>query len=373
MTGPEEGTTVSALANLAQANPGLWLACGGLILGLAFGAVAARTNFCAMGAVSDLVLMGDGRRARAFLCAAATAAVGTQALAGLGLVEPGRSIYLARELNWVGHTTGGLLFGVGMVLAGGCVSRNLVRAGGGDLRALATIIAVGLVAYMAAIGPLSEPRAAIAQALQLELPGRTQGIDALLMVALGLTKGSAALLATLLLAGAVLAFCRGDPNFRASSRHIAAGVGVGLVVAVGWAVTGLAHDELAVRVQPAGSLTFVRPTADTLGWLVRLSGAPAPGFGVASVIGTLAGAFLAARASGRFRLQGFADRGDLLRCLGGAALMGLGGVLALGCTIGQGITGVASLAVGSLLTLVSLVTGGVFGVFLLQQWHAPDA
>ncbi|MEZ5855219.1 MAG: YeeE/YedE thiosulfate transporter family protein [Hyphomicrobiaceae bacterium] len=127
-------------------NPQLWLTVCGLLIGICFGALVAQTNFCAMGGVSDLVLLGDGRRMGAWLLAGATAVVGTQALAAAGHVTLANAIYVTQHLNWLGHIAGGLAFGIGMVLAGGCVSRNLVRAGRGDVRALVVLAVVSLSA-----------------------------------------------------------------------------------------------------------------------------------------------------------------------------------------------------------------------------------
>ena len=142
---------------------------------------------------------------------------------------------------------------------------------------------------------------------------------------------------------------------------------IGLVVIAGWALTGLAYDDMATKPVPPISLTYVRPTGDALQWLVLFTAEPVPGFGTASVFGALIGAFAAALAMGRFRITTFSDTGGTLRNLAGAALMGLGGVMALGCTIGQGITGISTLALGSFLTFAAIVAGGLWGLRVLER------
>jgi uncharacterized membrane protein YedE/YeeE len=349
------------------------LALGGLLIGFVFGAVVFRTNYCAMGSLSDIHNFGDWRRLRAWVLAAATALVGTQLLAGAGVVPIERSIYLAPALHWVGNLGGGLVFGVGMVLAGGCPSRNLARAGGGDLRALLTLVVLGLVGFMTIAGVLAPPRVALERATGIAAGARaTQSLGDLAGPWAGVAPAAANAAATAMLALAALAWCFGSAKFRASPVHILSGLAVGLTVVAGWALTGLAWDEMADRPVAPISLTYIRPLGDTLQWLTLYTAIPVPGFGVATVLGALAGAFAAAVAMGRFRLATFADTGDTLRNLLGAVLMGVGGVLALGCTVGQAVTGVSTLAVGSFLAFGAMVAGGFLGLRLLERWIGAD-
>jgi hypothetical protein len=330
-----------------------------------------------MGSLADFHSFGDWRRFRAWVLAAATALIGTTLLDLGGIVDLHRSMYLAPTLNWLGHSAGGLMFGVGMVLAGGCPTRNLVRAGGGDLRALLTLIVLGLTAFMTIAGVLAPARGALEGVTAVRLgpglgpgPGAapSQGLGDLLGAYAGLGAAWAKAVVAALLATAALAFCLADGKFRRSPVHVAAGLAVGLLVVAGWALTGLADDEMAARPTAPASLTFIRPVGDTLQWLSLYTATPMPGFGVASVLGALVGAFVAARATGRFRLATFADTSDTVRNLAGAALMGVGGVMALGCTVGQAITGVSTLALGSLLTFAAIVVGGLLGLRLLDRW-----
>lgn len=351
-------------ANNAQ----LVLALGGLIIGFAFGAVVYRTNYCAMGSLSDIHNFNDWRRFRAWILAAAVALLGSQLLHSIGVVALERSMYLASSFNWFGYIAGGLIFGVGMVFAGGCPSRNLARAGGGDLRSLLTLIVLGLVAYVTIAGLLAPVRAGLEGATAFSLGAAGQGVSDLVSAVTGISRGSMRFVATMLIGVGGLAYCFVDDHFRKSPIHIMSGVAVGLTVVAGWAVTGLAYDDMATRPVPPISLTYIRPTGDTLQWLALFTATPAPGFGVASVFGALLGAFAVAMAMGRFRLATFSDTNDTVRNLMGAAMMGVGGVMALGCTVGQSITGVSTLALGSFVTFGAIVAGGFYGLKLLERW-----
>lgn len=359
---------MSGLREAIQANASMWLAVGGFVIGALFGGLVYRTNFCAMGAISDIVNLDDWRRMRAWLLAAATAILGAQLLDWGGVVELRRSMYLAPSFNWLGNALGGLMFGLGMVFAGGCASRNLARAGGGDLRALLTLLVLGVFAYVAVGGLLGPLRSMLDQATSVALPAKSQSLGDLATYVLGLKGNTGSIAVTAVVVVGVAAYCFGNADFRNSPTHIVAGLGIGLCAMLGWALTGLAFDELADRPVSPISLTYVRPTGDTIEWMQRFTAARMPSFGVASVFGALFGSFVAAKAMGRFRLTTFSDAGDTSRCLIGAALMGVGGVMALGCTVGQAITGVSTLALGSFVTFVALVIGGTLGVRVLERW-----
>jgi uncharacterized membrane protein YedE/YeeE len=357
---------IEALREAVAQHGAVWLALGGLAIGCLFGAVVFATNFCAMGSLSDIHNFGDWRRFRAWVLAGATALVGAQLLQAGGVVALDKSMYLAAPgLNWAGHILGGLMFGFGMVFTGGCPSRNLARAGAGDLRSLLTLVVLGLFAYMALGGILAPLRAALEQATSVPLEGRSLGD--LVGEAVGLAPSAGNLLVMGLLGAAALAYSFWDARFRASGVHVASGLAVGLIVVAGWALTGLAFDDMATRPVPPISLTYVRPAGDALQWLTLFTAAPMPGFGTASVFGALIGACAASLAMGRFRVATFSDTGDTLRSLGGAALMGIGGVMALGCTVGQSITGVSTLALGSFLTFAAIVAGGFYGLRVLER------
>jgi uncharacterized protein len=359
---------VTAIATLFLSPAGVAL--GGFLIGSAFGAIVYRTNFCIMGALSDIVNLGDRRRLSAWLLAIATAIVLVEILRRAGAVPVERSMYLTPRLNWLGHILGGLIFGFGMVLTGGCPTRNLVRFGAGDLRALVVLIVIGIAGFMTMGGLFAPLRDAIEQLTSVDLKRwgfQTQGLAELLARAISFPTTTATTVCALIVAVVAVLWAFLDDGFRRSSSHVLSGLTVGALVAFGWALTGFAYDEFAPTPQAPVSLTFIRPLGDTLDWLQRFTAAPLPGFGVASVLGTLVGATLAALAMGRFRVLGFADVGDLKRNLVGAVLMGIGGAMALGCTIGQGVTGISTLALGSLLTTAALVVGGFQGLKYLER------
>lgn len=340
----------------------------GLAIGVVFGMVLERTRFCAMGALSDLLAFNDRRRLRAWLLASAVAIIGAQSLQGAALIDLGLSIYLAPSFNWLGNILGGLMFGVGMVFAGGCASRNLVRLGAGDARAAVVLVVMGVCAYMTISGVLGPLRVALERATAIALPNATdQSLTTLLSLATGWSRPATRWLVSSAIAGGLLVYCLRDGEFRRAPALWVGGIAVGMCVVAAWAVSGLAYDEFAATPQLPQGLSFVRPSGDTLEYLERYSANPVPDFGVATVMGTVLGAFVAALGAGRFTLAGFADRADTLRNLAGAALMGVGGVVAMGCSIGQSLSGVSTLAVGSLLAAVSLVAGGVLGLRMLER------
>ncbi len=359
-----------------QQAPGFWLATGGLAIGMVFGFLVYRTNFCTMGAISDVVNLDDYRRMRSWVLAAATAMIGTQALALTDTIPLAKSMYLGTTLNWFGNIVGGLMFGFGMVFAGGCASRNLARVGGGDLRALFTLIVMGLFAYMALGGIFGPVRAWIEQTTSINLAGlklATQSIGDIFGQLTSLSAKAGNGVMALAVTAAAFVYCFRDESFRTSPVHIIAGVGVGLCAIAGWALTGLSYDEMATRTTNPISLTFVRPTADSIEWLQRFTAAMTPGFGVTTVFGAILGAFLAAVSMGRLKLTTFSDIGDTKRTLFGAVLMGIGGVLAMGCTIGQAVTGVSTLALGSFLTFAAIIVGGVRGMKTLERILTDEA
>ncbi len=358
------------LRALLSENAAVSLAFGGLVIGVFLGLVVQRTNFCAMGGISDMLTFGDARRFRAWILSTAVAIAGAQALAAAGAVDLAKSMYMAPTLDWAGAVIGGLMFGFGMCFAGGCASRNLVRAGSGDLRALFVVILMGIAAY-AAIGGLVGPlRAELSSATALRLDGlgfSDQGLGALFGKALQLAPARAGAIVAAVFALALAGYCFADARFRASPVHIASGVLVGLAVVAGWALTGLAADEMAATATAPASLTFVRPSGDTLEWIQRFTAQRIPTFGVATVFGVLIGAAIGAVSSGRFRLATFNDASDTLRNIFGALLMGIGGVVALGCTIGQAITGMSTLAAGSLIAAAAIIAGGIAGIKTLER------
>jgi uncharacterized protein len=359
---------MNALREQFVAAAPLYLAWGGFAIGAIFGFVVQRTNFCAMGSLADIAAFGDYRRFRTWLLATAVAVIGTQCLQHFAVVDLERSMYLGTNINWLGNILGGLLFGVGMVFAGGCASRNLVRLGSGDVRAAVVLLVMGSFAYMTLGGILGPLRAELENLTAVELAeDSSASLATALSQASSIGDASATWLVAAFLAAALVVYCFSDRAFRTSPLHIVGGIVVGLCVVAGWALSGLTYDEFAASPGYAQSLTYVRATGDAMEYLERYTAIVVPGFGTATVFGAIAGGLFGALISGKFRLVGFADSTDTLRNIAGGALMGVGGITALGCTIGQSVTGVSTLAIGSLLAAVAIVFGGFVGLRLLER------
>ncbi len=346
----------------------------GLLLGILFGATVQRSNFCTMGAISDLVLMGDANRLRSWLLAIAVAMLGSQLLHLAGLVDLRLSIYAGPGFGWLGAIVGGLLFGFGMVQAGGCGSRTLVRLGAGNLKSLLVLLMIGMAGYATLRGLLAPARLWLEGWSVLDLKARGFASQMLpdLLDGLGGMDGSAIRwLLGLALPAALLLWVFRAARFRQKPILIAGGILVGLIVTAGWAVTGiLGADDFDPT--PLVSLTFVAPVGNALQYLMTFTGATLD-FGISTVGGVLLGAFLMAKADRSFRWESFADRRDLLSHLTGGLLMGIGGVLALGCTIGQGLTGLSTLSLGSFVAVGGIVIGAVLGLRYLEEGNLPGA
>ena len=345
----------------------------GLLLGVIFGAAVQRSNFCTMGAISDIVLMGDGNRLRSWVLAIAIAILGSQLLHLLGFIDLSRSIYTGTSLGWLGAAVGGLLFGFGMVLAGGCGSRTLVRLGAGNLKSLLVVLMIGIAGYATLRGVIGPARLWLESWSVVDLKARGLAGQSLpdLLGGFGLNPVLLRWVLALALPAALLTWVFKDARFRRQTRLIGAGVVIGLVVIGGWVATGiLGADEFEPA--PLVSMTFVAPIGYALQYVMTFTGA-ALDFGISTVGGVILGAFLMAKAEGSFRIETFANAGDVVSHLAGGVLMGVGGVTALGCTVGQGLTGISTLALGSFVALAGIVIGGVLGVRYLEEGSLPGA
>lgn len=350
---------------------------GGAALGAVFGAVVQLTRFCTMGAIADLVNFGDATRLRMWAAAALVALLGTQALIGIGGIDLSNSIYTSRRVVWLSQVLGGAMFGFGMVLAGGCPSRNLTRLGAGNLKALVVLIVVGLVAQMSLRGVLAAPRANGLDRVAMGLAG-PQDLPSWLAQGTGssidLVRGALCVLIAVPLAVWLLR----SPTFRRPAVWLGS-LAVGGVVVAAWALTGglghlPEHPEtleaawLGTASRRPEALSFVAPTAHLLDLLTLWSDrSTVLSFGVAVLLGTVAGATACALARREFRWESFRTLRDLSQHLVGAALMGAGGVLALGCSIGQGLSGVSLLSAGSLLAIAAIVAGA-WAALRYQSW-----
>ena len=289
--------------------------------GLAFGAAAQRTNFCTMGAVSDAVLIGSYTRLRAWVLAIAVAMIASQGLHLAGAADLNQSIYLTPNLGWAGAILGGLLFGFGMTLTGGCGNKTLVRMGGGSLKSLVVFLVLGITAYATLRGLTGLVRARLEQATNLNLAKAgiaQQGLANLLANATGMGQTAIRVALTVLIAGAFLAYCFKDAEFRASRRDVAAGLIVGLLIPAGWLITGvLGRDDFDPT--PLASFTFVAPAGDMLQYLMTFTGAKislgrrAAGRRTARFTFFFGAAFRFIGAAFRAALRGTALRGAALR------------------------------------------------------------
>lgn len=337
------------------------LALCGLGLGVVVGAVARSARFCTFGAIEDQVLMGDSRRVRAWGLAIAVAMTSVQGLYFLGVVPMDESFYLSPDFGWAGAIIGGLLFGFGMALIGTCGYGSLVRLGGGDLRFLVVTLVIGLSAYMTARGLTGVFRETLIEPLNIDLSAiGGQGLFHVIAWVFDIPDTQASLWCCLVLLGLLLFWCFRNAAFRRSRNDIVAGVLIGLAVAAGFAVTGTWGQD-PFHPQEIESLTFALPPGEAIVYLITFTGATAS-FGIGVVPGTILGAFLVAAHKLELRLEAFDDAREMRRYLIGACLMGFGGVTALGCTVGQGISGMATLSLSAPLALASIFAGASFGL-----------
>jgi uncharacterized protein len=345
---------------------------GAFALAFVFGAVGNKTHFCTMGAVSDWVNMGDTGRLRMWLLAIAVAILGAAALEATGLVELKDSIYPGPNFTWLSYLVGGFLFGVGMTLGSGCGSKTLIRVGAGNLKSLIVYVFLGIAAYMTLRGLFGAFRVSVLEKAVITLP---QGQD--LPSLLGLDRT----LLALVIGGALVVFVYSSKAFRSSFDYTLGGVVTGLVVAGGWYVSGVlghvAEDPdtlqeafVATNTGRMESFSFVAPLAYTLEYLMFWTDkSRIVTYGIASALGVIAGSAAYALATRTFRWEGFRDAEDTANHIVGGTLMGFGGICALGCTIGQGISGFSTLALGSIVTFLAIIAGSA-ATMKYQYWRA---
>jgi uncharacterized membrane protein YedE/YeeE len=358
----------------ALSNTVLWLS---FAVSFLFGVIGQKTHFCTMGAVSDIVNMSDWGRMRMWLLAIGVAILGSAALHAAGLIDLGKSIYRTPNFTWLSYIVGGLTFGIGMVFASGCGSKTLIRIGAGNLKSVVVFLVLGLVAYMTMRGVFGVFRVNVLEKAAITLPGG-QDIPALL-VAAGLEGKTAFLLPVLAIGGGLVAFCLFRRDFW-TFDNLLGGLGTGLAVVAAWYVSGhigylaenpdtLEEAFIATNSGRMESLTFVAPQAYFLDLLMLWSDTSRKlSFGIASVLGVIAGSGAWALVTRNFRWEGFASVEDTASHLFGAALMGFGGVVAMGCTVGQGITGFSTLALGSIITFLAIVAGAA-ATLKFQYWR----
>jgi uncharacterized protein len=358
------------------------VAWGGFVLAFIFGFVGNKTDFCTMGAVSDVVNMGDWNRMRMWLLAIAVAIIGSNALELGGVLQLADSIYQTPNFTWLSYIIGGVLFGIGMTLGSGCGSKSLIRAGGGNLKSLVVLVFMAIAAYMTLRGLFGVFRVGVLEPVSAQL-STGQDLASLAAGWLGADRRAMAIAASVIVAGALLAFVFAKREFWRRD-YLLGGVAVGLVIVGGWYVTGklgyVAEDPntleeawVATNTGRMESLSFVAPQAFLLELLMLWTDkSRIVTFGIASALGVLAGSAAYALASKRFRVESFRDAPDLMRHIAGGILMGFGGIVGLGCTIGQGITGFSTLALGSIITFIAIVTGAA-ATMKFEYWRMMRA
>ena len=355
------------------------------VIALVMGAVANKTNFCTMGAVSDWINIGDTGRMRAWVFAMAVALIGVIALEAGGVISlSGETFPPYRTANFAAlrYLAGGLMFGIGMTLGSGCGNKTLVRVGSGNLKSL-TVLAIAMVfSYLMLWTPFYEklfyPWVA-ATTINLAQHGlSSQELGAIVAGMFGM-QPSAGLNFTVaaLVAAGMLAFVFKSSDFRGSFDNMLGGAVIGLAVVAGWYLTGGAMGQawkdyadmatdIPSRVQ-VQSFTFISPMGDSVRYLMQPDKLALVNFGIMALAGVIAGSFIYALLTRSFRIEWFASFRDFVNHAAGGVLMGVGGVLSMGCTVGQGITGISTMAVGSFLTFLAIVIGAA-GTMKYQYW-----
>ncbi len=353
----------------------LWAA---FFLSMLFGAIAQRTHFCTMGAVSDIINMGDWTRMRMWGMAIGVAMIGFYGMAAAGLIDPSKTLYSSNRLIWLSALVGGALFGFGMVLASGCGSKTLVRIGGGNLKSLVVFVVMGVAAFATLKGITAVLRVATVDRVGVDFVSNAALSNWAGSVA-GVSPALAGLAIALVLGGGLIVWALLGADFR-SFDNLLAGLGIGAVVAGMWWVSGhlgyvaehpdtLQEAFLATNSGRMEALSFVSPVAYTVDWLMFFSDkSKLLTIGIVSVFGVVAGSAVYSLLSRSFRWEGFRDAEDTGNHLVGAVLMGVGGVTAMGCTIGQGLSGLSTLSATSFVAVAAILAGCVAGV-RYQVWR----
>lgn len=344
------------------------------LIALLIGGIANKTNFCTMGAVSDWVNMGDTGRLRAWLFAVAVAAAGLLVLETAALMTlPPDTLppYRTGNFAWLRYILGGVMFGIGMTLGSGCGSKTLIRIGGGNLKSLVVFGVIAFVVYLMFttqlfnVAFMSWIQPTVIELNRFGITSQDVGV-----IVSGLSGADPATMRVITGAIIVLAlfwFVFKSKDFRGNFDNILGGAVIGLAVVAGWYITAgpmgvewreyaLFAPEMPSRVG-VQSFTFIGPVGDTLRYLLNPAQLTLINFGVTAVFGVILGSFLYAVFSGRFRIEWFVSFKDFLSHAVGGVLMGFGGILAMGCTIGQGVTGTSTLALGSFIALGSMIFG----------------
>jgi hypothetical protein len=348
------------------------------LLSALFGAIAQRTHFCTMGAISDVMNIGDWTRLRQWVLAIGVAIIGFAGLVALGLIDPTKTLYSSSRFIWLSAAVGGALFGFGMVLASGCGSKTLVRIGGGSLKSLVVFGVMGVTAFATLKGITAVARVGTVDRVAVDIAAGT-ALPAWLAAATGMALKQAWLVLGGLIGGALVVWALLGRDFR-QFDNLLAGLGIGGVVVAMWWVSGhlgyvaehpdtLQEAFVATNSGRAEALSFVSPVAYTVDWIMFFSDkSKVLTLGIVSVFGVVLGSAVAAIAGRSFRWEGFGSTEDVGNHLAGGALMGVGGVTAMGCTVGQGLSGISTLGITSFVAVAFIVAGAV-AAFKYQIWR----
>jgi len=333
---------------------------GGILLGLA----ARIGRFCTLGAIEDLYYGENTLRMRMWGIAIGVSVLGTFGLSAIGMLDLQETLYLARAWNPLESIFGGLLFGYGMALAGNCGYGALARVGGGDLRSLMVVMVMGISAYVTLGGPLS--------ALRIWLFGSAEQAETTQTFAhaMAATSGFGVDVIGMALGAAIIIVTLLNPGMRAAPSYVVWGAVAGLAIVSGWAGTHWVAST-GFDGTPVVSHTFSAPIGETILYAMTSSG-NAISFGTGSVGGVLIGAFIGSLIKGHFRWEACDDPRELRRQMLGAILMGIGAVIAIGCSVGQGLSAFSVLAFSAPLTLICIMIGAAIGLRQLIWGFAPS-
>jgi uncharacterized protein len=348
------------------------------LLSFLFGAIAQRTHFCTMGAVSDVVNIGDWSRMRQWALAAGVAMLGFALLVWWGQVDATKTLYASGRILWLSALVGGVLFGFGMVLASGCGSKMLVRVGAGNLKSVVVFFVMGVAAFATLKGITAVVRVATVDSVAIAAVAPSS-LSTWASSLLNISPKLAQLATALLIGGALVLWTLMRRDFW-TFDNLLAGLGLGLIITLVWWVSAklgyvaehpdtLQEAFLATNSGRAEALSFVAPVAYTLDWLMFFSDkSKVLTLGIVSVLGIVAGSAMVAVATRSFRWEGFGSVEDVANHLVGAVLMGIGGVTAMGCTIGQGLSGISTLSATSFIAVCAILAGAV-AAFKYQIWR----
>ena len=335
----------------------------GLVGGVFLGLAARIGRFCTLGAIEDVYYGESTLRLRMWGIAIGVAVIGTFALSAAGLLELDETIYLSQRWNPLASVVGGLLFGYGMALAGNCGYGALARMGGGDIRSFLIVLIMGISAYMTLGGPLAAMRIAI-----FEGPLPTDSAPTIAQALSSITSLSVPVVGITLGAVILLLTCT-SRELRSAPSYIIWGAVVGLAIVSGWAGTQWVADN-GFNAPRVVSHTFSAPLGETIIYTMTSSG-NSISFGTGSVVGVVLGALLGSLIKGQFRWESCDDPRELRRQLFGAFIMGAGAVIAVGCSVGQGLSAFSVLAYSAPVTFICIMLGASLGLRQLILGFGP--